>query len=426
MVDIFSKPSKHKTQSQGSKAYTESTLFPILPIEKLLPTIERNHYLKKLQEILTLPEDYFQEVYVDLIDHFALFVQSLPESYGEELGGLLNDGLRRGLLAIQVLNEKHESKPHPLFFFAIFSIALLADVGQILNYRVMISDEKGIFVDDWYPFLGPMSDFGDYFKLRPYEDTPRSLINSATPLFGRQLLSEAALVWLSSNNQIFDMWLAFLNKGEDWAGGLAKILKLERKDFQNRRDESGLVPVDVKLFDPFGTELGEEFLAWLKRGLRDGTISCNEADSDVHVVRVNDLDVSVFVEAPEIFKKYMHFSGKRQDWSTVFKQFNHLGLTRLSGDDVKFEQFFAEHIEKKAGKIGFLARAQQKASASQRITSAKNFREGVVIKDAKMLFGANVPGISQHLRSIEMRWGQENLLSRTLKSGSAPSQTNIK
>ncbi|MBA2653830.1 MAG: DNA-binding domain-containing protein [Gammaproteobacteria bacterium] len=425
MVTIFSKPGMHRAKSQSTKSYSEATVFPVLSIENLLPEIEKNHYLNKVQEIVTLSDEYFKIFYENLIENFALFVQVLPEVYGEELGGLLNDGLRRALLAIRLLHENRDPKPHPLFVFAVFSIALLADVGQILRYRVMISDENGVFLDDWYPFLGSMPDFGEFYKLRPYEETPQSLVRGATPIIARQLLNETSITWLSSNNQIFDMWLSFLNKGEDWAGGLAKILKIDPKELLSRKAEViGIIPLDIKTFDPMGTDLGEKFLAWLKKGLDDGSISYNEANSTVHVVKTNELDLSVFLQSPELFQQFCNIYAKTRDWIVVSKQFNLLGLTKLSGSDVKFEQFFSDTQEAKTGKLGFLSSEKGNKSFSQsQLASANHLKEGLVIKDAKMLFGAKVPPVSQFVREIEMRWGLDNVMPKARNSQGANSNT---
>jgi hypothetical protein len=429
MVNIFLKQQLHKAKSSSAKTYAESTLFTILSAQQLLPEVEKTHYLNKLQEIVCLPEDYFKVIYEELIDNFAVFVQTLPESYGEELGGLLTDGFRRGLLAIQILTNTAETKPHPLYVFAIFSIALLSDLGQILNYRIMISDEKGGFIDEWVPCLGPMTEFGEYFKLRPYEGTPIALISAVTPLLARQLLSETAITWLSSNNQIFDMWLAFLNKGEDWSGGLGKVLKVERKDFENKKVEIGLVPTDIPRTEPMGTDLAEKFLAWIKSGLLDGTISFNEVDSNVHVIKTNEVDASVFLQAPELFQQFINTYPKTRDWVVVCKQFNYLGITQLSGQDVKFQQFFADSPEGKSGKLGFLSKekndqkrltANEKSVLPSRVITAENsIKEGVVVKDAKMLFGKKVPAVSQFLRDIEMRWSNDSGLPKIRSSSEA-------
>ncbi len=384
MVNIFLKPNLHIPKSQGGKTYGESTLFPILSLDKLLPEVEKKHYLNKLQEIATLPDDYFKIFYEDLIDKFALFVQVLPEIYGDELGGLLNDGLRRALLSVQILHETQEDKPHPLFLFTVFSIALLSDIGQVLNYRIMISDEKGGFIDEWYPNLGFMVEFGDYFKLRPYEGTPISLVRNVTPIFARQLLNDTSITWLSSNQQIFDMWLAFLNKGEDWAGGLGKILKLDKKQFEARKIDI-LMPIDIKLTEPLNVDMAEKFLAWLKNGLLNGSISYNESDSKVHVVQYNALDISVFLQAPGLFQQFIHAYTKGKNWMGLCKQFNYLGLTRLSGADVRFEHFFAEYPNIRGGKHNFLA------GDKGTLASPKNVKDGMVVKDARMLFGAKVP-----------------------------------
>lgn len=425
MVKIFLKSHLHKPKDQQAKSYSEATLFPILPLEKLLPDIEKNHYLQKIKEIVLISDEYFNIIYADLIDNFALFVQTLPEFYGEELGGLLSDGLRRALLAIQILTDKPEAKPHPLFVFAVFSLALLSDLGQVIgSYRVMISDEKGAFIDDWYPLLGNMSEFGDYFKLRPYEGTSQSLIHNITPLLARQLLTDTGLTWLSSNNQIFDMWLAFLQKGEDWAGGLGKILKIDRKQFElMKKHELDSLTLDIHPQEALDTEMGEKFWEWLKTALADGTVTYNESDSKVHVVHYSELELSIFLQAPELFRQFCNLYPRYRDWVAACKQFNALGLTRLKeGNELKLEQFFSDNPEGKPSRLGFLGRektAKQKSShgeqgllSSSMVTTSKNVVQGVVVKDARLLFGAKVPGASPYLQSIEMRWGLENVLPK--------------
>lgn len=417
-MNIFLRPSVHKAKSSSTKNYVEATLFNILPADQLLPEVEKNHYLNKLKEYANLPEDYFKVIYEDLIDNFAEFVQALPERYGDELGGLQTDGFRRGLLAVKILHETNKTKPHPLYTFAIFSIALMSDLGQILNYRVMISDEKGIFIDEWYPYLGPMTEFGEFYKIRPYEGTPVTLISSVTPLLARQLLSETAITWLSSNTQIFDMWLAFLNKGEDWSGGLGRVLRIEKKDFENKKAEIGLVPVDIPRTEPMATDLAEKFLAWLKNALEDGTLSVNEADSLIHLIKTNEADISVFLQTPELFQQFIAVYPKTRDWIVVVKQFNYLGLTQLSGQDLKIQQFFADNQETKSGKLGFLGKEKSKETAR---IKAETVKEGIVIKDAKMIFGAKVPSVSQHLN---LRSSQESTLPKIQQESSkGPQQT---
>lgn len=425
MVKIFLKPALHKAKEQGSKDYTEATLFPVLSVSDLLPNIEKNHYLHKIEELVALPQEHFKEMYEVLIDNFSRYVQVLPESYGEALGGLLNDGLRRGLLAIQVLRETHQGRPHPLLIFAAYSIALLSDVGQLFNYQIAVCDQNGVFIDDWYPILGSLEEFADYYKLRPIE-APHSLVNNVTSLLARQMLSETAMTWLASNHQIFDMWLAFLNKGEDWDGSLGKLLKIDKSRFESRQGEIGIIPIDLKTIDPLATDVAEKFLAWLKKGLDDGSITHNQADSMVHVVKVNDYDLSVFLQAPELFQQFVNNSPNLREWMVVCKQFNLLGLTKVSGQDVKFEQFFSEAVDKKSASLGFLSKEKntdRKMTAdkknllsSKMVTLENNIKEGILVKNAKSLFGKKQATVSQYLREVEMRWGLDNALPKLRQS----------
>jgi Putative conjugal transfer nickase/helicase TraI C-term/Putative helicase len=415
MANIFL-TNKRKLKGQ-SKSYAEATLFPILSAEQLLSEFDKKQYIKKVQELAALSDEYFETIYTGLINNFIKFVQILPEKYGEDLGGLLNDGLRRGLLAIKILHETAETEPHPLLIFAIYSVALLADVAQVSGtQRVVISDDKGEFIGEWCPFLGPMIQFGDYFKLRPYSAMSHTSIRAMTPILARQLLTETGITWLASNNQIFDMWLAFLQSGEDWAGGLGKILKLEKKQFESLKDqEIGLIPVEIQTLEPLDTELGEKFLAWLKKGLEDGSISVNQQDSSVHIVGV--VVAGVFLDT-HIFKQFSQSNPRFGDWISVYRQFVALGLTHLTKFDSKLQQFIAESPEAKGAKRGFLApdKAETRgygqkgvlgiqAATTQSITKMKNTREGVVIKDAGLIYkdSSKIPTHSQYLRDLETR-----------------------
>lgn len=421
-MNIFSKSHLRKGKGAQLKNYSENTLFPVMSYQDLFPEFEEKVYLRRLQDMVAVPEDHFDAVYKALLTQFVEFVQVLPENYGDDLGSLLNDGLRRGLFSVQLLHETSPKKPHPLFIFAVFSVALLSDIGHILgSQKVMISDDKGYFIDEWCPFLGPIKDFGAYYKLREYGGSSRSLIRSSTPVLARQLLSDTAIVWLSSNSRILDMWLAFLHKGEDWEGGLGKILKLEKKQFDLRSEEIGLISVDCPSIEGFGTELGENFLAWLKEGIENGSISVNKADSHVHIVRSGEIEQGVFLEAPEIFKQFAN-AVKVRDWVVTYKQFNYLGLTKLSGNDYKIQQFFEDVSDTKRGKLGFLgekneARAPSAATESVAtrglLSRSRNIREGVIVKDAGFIFGSNkIPGQSPYLKEVEMRWMMDNSLPK--------------
>lgn len=425
MVKVFLKPNLNFSKSYGAKSYTESTLFPILPLSSLLPEIEKNHFLNKLSDLVALPDESFHVLYTDLIEKFALFVQILPEMYGEELGGLLNEGLRRSLLATQIILEGRDEKPHPLFLYAVFSIALLSDIGHILNYRINIADEKGGFIDDWYPHLGSMAEFGEYFKMRPLEGVPVSLVRNVTTIFARQLLNDTAIAWLSSNTSIFDMWLAFLNKGEDWAGGLGRILRVDKKQFDTRKLEVDLMPVEVKMTEPLASDLAEKFWAWLKNGLADGSIPFNELDSKVHLVEVNAAEVGVFLQAPELFELFLSSHVKSKDWNVLLKQFTALGLT-LGGSQLRFEQFFSENPDVKPGKLGFLMKDKKGGKSAQLAASAKNIKEGLIVKDAKMLFGAKMPPVSPYLKDIVMRWSLKNVLPAIRHEKNLSGQPDLK
>ncbi|MCB1875790.1 MAG: helicase/relaxase domain-containing protein [Chromatiales bacterium] len=66
---------------------------------------------------------------------------------------------------------------------------------------------------------------------------------------------------------------------------------------------------------------GEQFLAWLRQGLRDGSLSMNTVQSRVHSV-----PEGLFVVSPGIFKDYVSKSGTQTEWGAVQKRFQKLRL----------------------------------------------------------------------------------------------------
>jgi len=275
---IFKTTQQKKTKPQ----YRGSSLFPVLSADKLLASDKKQIVLEKMQAKVDFPLHYYRLLYGNLLHDFAEFVQLIPTQMYGKLSQLLNDGLHRGLLALQICTEEGKS---PLFTYAVFTAALLENIGIVPTQQIVIlSNKRGEFIKEWQPVFGSMAAFGDYYKLRFTGERWINLKHYLTPILAQQLLPELGLQWLLTDKRLYEMWLAILT-GDDKTGWEIKlILQLIDERLDDLRRELDFEDVDVPITAPEETEAGEKFLEWLIDGLDDGTIKVNEKDAFVHVV----------------------------------------------------------------------------------------------------------------------------------------------
>jgi hypothetical protein len=188
-------------------------------------------------------------------------------------------------------------------------------------------------------------------------------------------------------------------------------LKLLKKHLEDSHI-SGLwiegVPMEHS--EPDATALGETFFAWLRDALENQTLTVNEKDSFVHM-----LDEGIFLETPSVYEAFNRTYSNYRDFIVLQEQFNHLGVTKLSGYDFKFEQHFAQRADT-AARLGFLTKQQDLAGAG--------VQQGVIIKDPGVLYSGKtaVPQKSQFMKDVSVNWAMNNALP-TVKAAETPEAT---
>jgi hypothetical protein len=425
--------------------YNAQSLFTVRSSAQLLEAAQRVSYLKKINEVVKLPEEHFHSLYATLVDRFVEFVQILPVRYGEHLSGLLQESLRHALIALEVLFESSPKKPQPLYIYAVFSMALLSDLVKVIaTQKVMISDENGIYIDEWCPFAGSMVEQGgQYYKIREYGGYREAFLNSANTLLAQRVMPDLGLRWLASSPRIFDMWIAVLTGHEDWAGDLGLLKKLlnKRKLDEQQKMELWLEQVPMDYTVPEDVAIGEKFLEWLKDSLENEKISVNEKDSFVHI-----LDDGILIQTPEVYDAFNHTYSSYRDFIVLQKQFNYLGVTKLSGYDYRFEQYFTQRADT-TSRLGFLSHTQQAQMAAQKTQTeqklsteastnqkaqqtpaqklpldikSKNSQQ-LLIKDPGIIYSsmAKVPPVSKEMKELTVNWVQERNLPNLLNKQSA-------
>jgi hypothetical protein len=404
---------------------SEGVLYPVLTSEKLLGHPRIHKYLETIQDLAKTPLEYYADLYQELITKFAEFVQIIPAIEGGKLGGMLEEGIKRAVLALEISKENPTEDEDPVFKYALFSAALLLDLRKLLvNKKVMISDEKGVFVAEWSPFEGSLIDRAEFYKIRHFNRPITQLSPYVTPLLARQTMPEAAFLWLTEHVKWFNQWLAILNGDEEGSGSLGHILitakKHLREEKAKERNLTPIIPMEFKVPDP--TAVGEAFWVWLKRGINDGSISVNEADSSVHIVEYDDRDAN-FLEVAKIFQNYCVYA-KFSDWRIVYNQFNLLGLAEFSGDYpdtqttlqrfIYFDkerilteeaQLSAKDLKNAAAMSSFFKKKEQQrkeVALKEQQKQETGYKEGIIMAERKWLLAdSKTQQLSQYLKTME-------------------------
>lgn len=220
---------------------SDPELLPVLTFEQLVNHPKRQDILKNIRTSVSLPAVEYEAFYLKAIIHFAEFVQQLPEtahSYYSHLGGLLDHGLERASMALSMCRSyllpaqasPSELSPlHELWLYAIFTAALLMDVGKVATKEtITLHNLDGSKIKQWLPSTGAMTSQAPYYKYTFLRENLDRLRMFYTPLLAKQILANTGLTdtpgsafngfdWIASDPDVLVAWLAILN--EDFSGG---------------------------------------------------------------------------------------------------------------------------------------------------------------------------------------------------------------
>lgn len=351
--------------------YEEGYLLPVLKGDELLFSHRHKGLLRQLRDLAELPNDDFDISYNALVTHFMEFVQILPHKANGILGSLLNYSLARAISVFQKYCQIRKNQTTPLFKFAVFSAALLKDVGRVIsNQRIIMVDNDGNYINDWNPFSGSMVGVTEFFKMYPISSTYLRIETEATPLLARQLISPDVFLWLSSDLAVFSDWLAaLLNEEGVGSKEITWALSLIKRDdilaILNTLDGA-----EVDKLPPILSDV-DNFHKWLKEGIEKGDIPINTDDAMVHVV-----NEGVFIER-RLFKYYIDLYRLPVDYAKLCVLYgNSMGIASKGGTDFIHAFYLSPHEH-----ASFTTFAGTKNRSS---------REGLVA-DSKLLFKNKIP-----------------------------------
>lgn len=380
--------------------YEEGYLLPVLTGDELLFSSRHKGLLRQFRDLAELSTEDFDHSYGEVIRNFMEFVQVLPHKTNGIMGSLLNYGLARASVVFQKYCHLKKGQTTPLLKFAVFSAALLKDVGRVIsNQRVVLTNEEGDYNRDWNPCSGTMLGQSEYYKLYPISANYFRIETEVTPLLARQLIPNDIFLWLSSDVAVFADWLAAL-LGEEGVGSkeITWILAIiKRDDILAVLNTLETVPVEMN--QPVATEHGEAFYRWLKAGIESGEIAVNTDDAAVHVV-----PEGVLIEK-KLFKQFADLLKLPVNFVVVYNQVGNLmGITKKGGNDFLHAAYFSPG-ESSTSFSTFSGTMAQKTRSGPREGMVAD-REMIFINkevpEASSLKSAKAMVSEQHRRPVEL------------------------
>ncbi len=223
MFSFFKKGSSPKTKVNGIFA---------LPASELLAPYQ--HLITQIEQHTGVPQEHWKLNYLDFIANFSSKVQLLPASeshHHSSYGGLLEHSLETGLNALKLrrakmlpvgANAEVIEKEKELWSYAIFTAALLHDVGKPLSDQIItiVNERKP---RKFNPVTENLSEGNVYQlafrrgrKYRSHENLPLLLASSLIPKVG--------LNWITSNPDILDEWTLCLTGRKAEAESIGELI----------------------------------------------------------------------------------------------------------------------------------------------------------------------------------------------------------
>lgn len=346
------------TPRQTTKDHREKQNKPTLqPVQTAMDLFidKRNDMRLQIKSMIMLDEPAYTNLCLPLLNRFALYCQQLPDSsntYYTQLGGLLDYALNRTEAALALFSQfvllddnQQWSEEQKLWQYALFSAALLQGIGKLyLDYKIDTYDTKSSFLKAWNPLLDNPLSTGKY-SYEFAKEADKSLRGRINLLTARVIMPGAGLSWLSSNLEVFQVWLALLDEDFEEAGTLgallirADALAIQRFLQHFLQDEEIKKPVrirartfneEVSPQQKIDQQAGAEFINWLMKSLSTGEISLNQASLF--------LVPEGLLLLPELFKLFIKEHPNFKNWLAIQRGLLTLGLHQTKmGKDQNFQ-----------------------------------------------------------------------------------------
>lgn len=380
--------------------YNELTLFQVLEAEKLLAGKKYQNLLKKLPKLIGIQEEYYQTIYMKLIENFVEHVQALPFANGHGICSLMNRGLARAYYTVEAYQELNPEHMNHLHTYVLFSAMLLRDIGRVACGRqVLICNDQGEFLRAWHPFENSMIYQGEYYRIRHTSEEYPELYRSFTPILAEKIMPIEGFLWISENEASLHLWFQLLQDDPDELPSYQDAAEVAQKHANSYfSGPEFLLPVEVRQAREMNA--GQNFYEWIKENLSNGNLSVGQEDSLAH-----EVEEGLFIEVDELYEKYA--KEKKVKGKDGLKQFEKLGVSKEPKEGGR--DSYKQKLKSGAGKLaggGVLSKKGAGGSyqAAKGRSSQKTAVKGLVLKGDKKTLGYEIgatkvimtPGVVEH------------------------------
>jgi len=253
----------------------------LLPLDLLG---QRSSQIKTIQQLAGVPKAHWRTLYMDALLAFAGYVQQLPASEAHHhpgAGGLLDHTLevvthalriRRGHLLPHGADAEEITAKKDVWTYAVFSSALLHDVGKpLMDQVVTLYDKQGQELGYWDALTTPMISDG-WYRIRYRKNRQYRLHERTALLLSRLILPATALNWLASDRAVLAAWMATVSGIYEEAGVIGEIS--QQADGLSVAESLGATDTTTQL-PGARTPLHERLLTGLRFLLKENQIPLN-------------------------------------------------------------------------------------------------------------------------------------------------------
>ncbi|MDC3180857.1 hypothetical protein OAT84_01775 [Gammaproteobacteria bacterium] len=257
-------------EHSGSQDDTaELGIYRVMQTSAVLEGSAMTSLVSELKSIVKLPEQIWNLVYVQLIDHYIQFCQHTPISAEQNSELYLERGLKRAFATVRFyapLIRKNKGFGHDedRLIFAFFSAALLNGIGRLLqNYTLYQVGVNGAYQHTWFPNVGGIE---GYYKRRVRTAQSDTYVEKMHLNYAQLILSKESMAWLMEDQNLYVMWV---NALVDFSQGFDKLDT--DVNFKTLKSKEALLDIDIEKDHLLPEEMleAEKFWAWLKNSAKE-------------------------------------------------------------------------------------------------------------------------------------------------------------
>ncbi|OCG57876.1 MobH family relaxase [Gilliamella sp. Nev3-1] len=218
---------KHESINNENSSSLEDWYIPKSATE-LLDTPSRKKLISLIWQRVSIDQQRFNKLYMDVINNYVEIVQLLPASEAHHhsyIGGMIDHGLEVANYALKLrqsylLGANAEDIPRQAqaWSAAVVYGALLHDIGKVVvDVHVEMNDGN-----IWYPWK---SNLDLPYRFNYKKDRDYSLHPSAAALMIKRILPDESITWLSQFPELFKSFLSLCSGRTEKAGVLSEIIQ---------------------------------------------------------------------------------------------------------------------------------------------------------------------------------------------------------